>query len=278
MNNTGKTAGPLLVNALAIIMLLPLACRLLPVSYEERSVEEELEMAEPVQATESSKSGTSNQPGSEEAGPKDSDFKSREDAPKSCKTPLNASPEQGPLRLYLVHGREVTEVKPAREIVLRNKRFALLFNMADYDRYCGRFASASVMASGNADFIENAVQPSMRLTPATPLGPGWGMAPDTSYRYDTMLLTDEGMHYLIFDTDGGPENQRLSIQKEISPGIYQFRWDIFDVARIGDHRLEPLPRKRSTFAVLFFRDQDLDDVVETGEFLVFYITIDPEDS
>ncbi|MCB1138981.1 MAG: hypothetical protein KDK23_09510 [Leptospiraceae bacterium] len=193
-----------------------------------------------------------------------------------CLPPSLAGSEQGPLELLLVHRDRVIPVRPGQEIVIHSPRFALLFNMADYDRYCHRFVAARVMASTNADKLENAIQPPFQIGDTTIMGPGWGMAPDLSLRYDTLMLTDEGMHYLVFDADGGPGDQRLSIQKFLTPGIYQFRWDIFGVASVGENSVEMLPaQKPLAFTMLFFRDADLDDIVETGEFMVFYIRIEP---
>lgn len=199
-----------------------------------------------------------------------------EQANSVCLSPSLAASEQGPLELYLVHRDRIIPVRPGQEIVIQSPRFALLFNMADYDRYCDRFVAARVMASTNADKLENAIQPPFQIGDTTIMGPGWGMAPDLSLRYDTLMLTDEGMHYLVFDAEGGPGDQRLSIQKVLAPGVYQFRWDIYSIASVGEDSLEDLPSDEPlAFTVLFFRDADLDDVVETGEFMVFYIRIEP---
>ncbi|MBI38046.1 MAG: hypothetical protein CMF59_00480 [Leptospiraceae bacterium] len=194
---------------------------------------------------------------------------------RKCQNPTFAPELQGELSLKLVHGNRVIPVKPGSEITISDTRFALLFNMADYDLFCDRYAAARVMASENADFIENIVEPPFEIGDTTFLGAGWSMATDMSMRYDTLFLTEGGMHYLILNVDGEPIEQRLSIQRTLGPHIYEMRWDIYSIARMDSESVKPLGREKTTFAMLFFRDSDLDDVVETGEFLVFYITVDP---
>ena len=83
---------------------------------------------------------------------------------------------------------------------------------------------------------------------------------------------------MILNVQGEPIEQRLSIQRVLGPGLYQMRWDIFAVARTTDDSLKYLGEEKTTFAMLFFRDSDLDEIVETGEFMVFYITIAPDRS
>lgn len=197
---------------------------------------------------------------------------------KDCKDPALASQIQGKLQLTLVHGNRVIPVRPGSHITISHPRFALLFNMAEYDLFCDRFTAARVMASQNADFIEGIVTPPFQIKDTSYLGAGWSMATDLSMRYDTLFLTEGGMHYLILNVQGEPIEQRLSIQRVLGPGLYQMRWDIFAVARTTDDSLKYLGEDKTTFAMLFFRDSDLDEIVETGEFMVFYITIAPDRS
>lgn len=192
-----------------------------------------------------------------------------------CKDPALASNYHRDLSLKLVHGNEVIPVKPGSHITISDTRFALLFNMADYDLFCDRYAAARVMASENADFIENIVTPPFEIGDTSYLGAGWSMATDMSMRYDTLFLTEGGMHYLILNVEGEPIEQRLSIQRVLGPHLYEMRWDIYSIARMDTESVRPLGKEKATFAMLFFRDADLDDIVETGEFLVFYITVDP---
>ena len=93
-----------------------------------------------------------------------------------CKDPALASNYHRDLSLKLVHGNEVIPVKPGSHITISDTRFALLFNMADYDLFCDRYAAARVMASENADFIENIVTPPFEIGDTSYLGAGWSMA------------------------------------------------------------------------------------------------------
>ena len=246
----------------AILLLLLAQCRL-PIPLENDSAK-----AEPIGHTEA-------QPANAATNGETRNPSSAAEEP-FCLSPDKAAAVQGDLDLTLVHQNRVIQVTPGKEIVINNPRFALLFNMAEYDLFCDRFTAARVMASQDADFIENLIEPPFQIGDTTYLGSGWSMAPDLSMRYDTLFLTKEGMHYLMLDVDGQPIEQRLSIQKRLGPDFYQMRWDIFEVGQIKDDELIPVGKTRTTFAMLFFRDSDLDEIVETGEFMVFYITIDPE--
>ncbi|MCB1166477.1 MAG: hypothetical protein KDK33_10005 [Leptospiraceae bacterium] len=201
-----------------------------------------------------------------------------QDKDSNCIDPSVAAQEQGPLSLELIHRDQVIPVTPGKEITLHDRRFALLFNMAAYNRYCQRQVAASAMASPDIDSMENAIHPPMVLTDTSPFGWARAMAPELSLRYDILYLTEQAHHYLIFEPGNDPRMQRLSIQESVAPGIYRYRWDIFEIAKVNLEGVETIPPKSEIhFAMIFFRDSNLDSIIETGEFLLFYVHVVPDD-
>lgn len=166
---------------------------------------------------------------------------------------------------FVQEGSSFVITKHTDSIILGREPFSIKYFGRKYDASGGKFYSAQIAVIDNqTDTVQLLGQP---LKNITYFQPGTGMAPGVNGMYDTVVITNTGHHYLIYENEKEKRVNKLS-----KNGDYlEFEWKISAAFYQGkDVQFSEL--KLSTLYFIIFMDRNLNRIVDTDELKVVKAT------
>ena len=101
--------------------------------------------------------------------------------------------------------------------------------------------------------------------------PGTGMAPGYNGKYDTLLVSDKGHHYLLYESEN---DHRVGLISK-KANILELEWNIlgFDMSETTDRSFRRMI-KSTLYFVIFF-DRNIDEIIDEGELKVVTVNFKP---
>ena len=94
--------------------------------------------------------------------------------------------------------------------------------------------------------------------------PGTGMAPGYNGKYDTLLVSGQSHHYLLYESES---DRRVDLISK-KANILELQWNISGVNFRQTKDLSFSEMKKSTLYFVIFLDRNLDDIIDEGELKV----------
>lgn len=149
--------------------------------------------------------------------------------------------------------------KKTETVFLKRKPFSVKFMNEKYDEETSQFYSMKVAILSNPnDTLILATEKKIDNIPF--FEPGSGMAPGVNNMYDTIFITNNGSHYIIYD--GVNDNRAYLISEENK--ILQLEWKIL-AANYKDKFFQFDKLKLSTLYFVILIDKNLNDIIDDNE-------------
>jgi hypothetical protein len=101
--------------------------------------------------------------------------------------------------------------------------------------------------------------------------PGTGMAPGYNGKYDTLLVSDKGHHYLLYESEN---DHRVGLISK-KANILELEWKISGVNFNQTKDLSFNEMKKSTLYFVVLLDRNLDGIIDEGELKVVTVNFKP---
>jgi len=101
--------------------------------------------------------------------------------------------------------------------------------------------------------------------------PGTGMAPGYNGKYDTLLVSDKGHHYLLYESEN--EHRVGLISKKAN--ILELEWKISGVNFNQTKDLSFREMKKTTLYFIILFDRNMDGIIDEGELKVVTVNFKP---
>jgi hypothetical protein len=156
--------------------------------------------------------------------------------------------------------------KKTETVFLKRKLFSVRFMNEKYDEETSQFHSMKVAILSNPkDTLILATEKEIDLIPF--FAPGSGMAPGVNNMYDTIFITNNGSHYIIYD--GEDDNRAYLISKENQ--TLELEWKIL-AANYKDKFFQLDKLKLSTLYFVLLIDKNLNDIIDENELNIVIVT------
>ncbi|HMK04140.1 MAG TPA: hypothetical protein VK489_08115 [Ferruginibacter sp.] len=152
-----------------------------------------------------------------------------------------------------------TIFKSSDSVILERTAFALRYFGKQYDDKKGIFNAAQVAVLDNpADTVSLKTGQYTKHIPY--FEPGTGMAPGENERYDTIIISNTGHHYLTYENEKEKRVNLISRNQD----ILQLEWKI-SAAFYEEKDIPFSDLKLTALYLVIFIDNNLNDIIDNAE-------------
>ncbi|KQC12749.1 MAG: hypothetical protein APR63_10470 [Desulfuromonas sp. SDB] len=165
--------------------------------------------------------------------------------------------------LWLIQGSQQFNIADQDSLVLEKLPFKINFTVDDYNAEQDRWYAARITASLNPDIFN--IQPGDHTEQTQFFFPGAGLA--AAGIYSSLYLNEHACHYLFYDLEN-PDISRAELIR-VDGKTLQLGWTVDNIQ--GEIK-QDIENFDSQFVYLiYYYDQDLDNIIDQGEFKRFTI-------
>jgi hypothetical protein len=155
-------------------------------------------------------------------------------------------------------------------IELERKPFSIRYFGKRYNPDQRQFYVAQIAVLDNRKDI-GVLTVGMSKENTTYFEPGTGMAPGYNGKYDTLLVSDKGHHYLLYESEN---DHRVGLISK-KANILELEWKISGVNFNQTKDLSFNEMKKSTLYFVVLLDRNLDGIIDEGELKVVTVNFKP---
>lgn len=166
-------------------------------------------------------------------------------------------------KLWIIQGSQQFNINDQDTLVLEKLPFKFNFTVDDYNAEQDRWYAARITASLNPDIFN--IQPGDNTQQTQFFFPGAGLA--AAGIYSSLYLNDHACHYVFYDLEN-PDISRAELIR-VDGKTLQLGWTVDNIQ--GEIK-QDIENFDSQFVYLiYYYDQDLDNIIDHGEFKRFTI-------
>ncbi len=154
------------------------------------------------------------------------------------------------------------EIEDLSTITLKKKAFTIQFQLQPYNSDQKLFYSLRATGSTDSSIFDH-IKVNQALNDVPFFGPGTGMAPSATGKYESLILNPNANHYIIYDPANVKDQRADSIGA--GDGILNLTWTIENV--IFDRNVYPVEQMDiDTIYLCILIDSNINKVIDENEY------------
>jgi hypothetical protein len=159
------------------------------------------------------------------------------------------------------NGKRINITENTTELALNKAPFSLEFEVYPYNIEKEEFYSVQIAATANKDnlkyFKEGVIGDQNPF-----LSPGTGLASELDKPYSSMVIRDDGHHYIFYENES---SRRADLIEKKDNGKVRLKWNV-NLFWVDDKEIEIAKSSFKDIYIMIFIDNNLNRIIEKGEY------------
>jgi hypothetical protein len=158
-------------------------------------------------------------------------------------------------------GKRINITQNTTEINLDKMPFSLEFEVFPYNPEKEKWYAVQIAATANKDNLKYFKEG--EIGDQNPfLSPGTGMASEEGKPYSSMVIRDDGNHYIYYENES---HRRADLVEKKDNGKVRLKWNV-NLFWVDDKEIEIAKSSFKEIYIMIFIDNNLNKIIEKGEY------------